>query len=57
MVDVIFWNGVEFLKWLENILGLSYQEINVYLFIIFHPLLTLILLVLWLTALVRNKKS
>ena len=37
MVDLIFWTGVEFLKWLANGLGLSYQEIIVYLFIFFIP--------------------
>ena len=50
MVDHIFWTGVEILKDLASILGITYQELNVYVFIFFHPSVTLALLLLWLRA-------
>ena len=50
MVDQIFWTGVGFLKDLSSVLGITYQELNVYFFIFFHPALTFVLLLLWLRA-------
>ena len=50
MVDYLFWTGVEILKITAAWLGITYQELNVYFFIIFHPLLTLLFLLLWLNA-------
>ena len=50
MIDYIFWTGVEILKDLASILGITYQELNVYVFIFFHPAVTLALLLLWLSA-------
>ena len=50
MIDHIFWTGVEILKDLASILGITYQELNVYVFIFFHPAVTLALLLLWLRA-------
>lgn len=50
MIEYIFWTGVEILKDLASVLGITYQEINVYFFIFFHPALTVLLLFLWLRA-------
>ena len=47
MVDYIFWTGVELLKTASAAMGITYQEINVYLFIILHPALTLFFFLLW----------
>ena len=41
MVAYIFWTGVELLKAAAELAGMTYQEINVYLFIVLHPLITL----------------
>ncbi len=48
MIDWIFWTGVEILKDVATYTGFTYQEVNVWFFVIFHPLLTLILLLLLL---------
>ena len=37
MIDYIFWAGVEILKVSASWLGITYQQLNVYFFIIFHP--------------------
>ena len=54
MVDHIFWTGVDILKLSANWLGITYQELNVYFFIFFHPFTTLLFLTLWLRARRRN---
>ncbi len=41
---------MEILKFSEAWLGISYQELNVYLFIFLHPFLTLTFFLLWLRA-------
>ena len=48
MVDYIFWTGVELLKAAADVMGMTYQEINVYLFIILHPALTIVFFSLWI---------
>ena len=50
MVDYLFWTGVEILKITAAWLDITYQELNVCLLIVFHPLLTLLFLLLWLKA-------
>ena len=50
MIDYIFWTGVKILKVSASSLGITYQELDVQFFIIFHPLLTLLFLLLWLRA-------
>lgn len=42
-MDTIFWICVEILKVAANALGISYQALNVWLFVIIHPLITLLL--------------
>jgi len=48
MIETIFWKGVELLKVGAKLMGMSYQEINVYLFVFLHPAITLIFISLWL---------
>lgn len=50
MIDYIFWTGVELLKLIASHTGTTYQEVNVWLFVVAHPLLTLAFLLLWLRA-------
>ena len=54
MVDYIFWTGVEFLKAAGELMGITYQEINVYLFVILHPALTIIFFLLWVFERLRR---
>ena len=50
MIDWIFWTGVELLKQAALMTGTTYQEINVWLFIVIHPLITVLFIFLWLKA-------
>ena len=45
MIDLIFEWCVQVLVWLANGLGVSYRAINVYIFVIIWPLITLALIV------------
>jgi hypothetical protein len=40
-IDFVFDQCVLFLIWSANLLGITYEEINVYLFCIIWPILTL----------------
>ena len=42
-MDTIFWICVKIMQAMSNMLGITYQELNVILFVILHPALTLIL--------------
>lgn len=46
MIDAIFALCVVFLEWLGAILGISYQAINVWIFCVAWPLLTVWLIIL-----------
>ena len=48
MIDWIFWTGVELLKQIAAYTGMTYQEVNVWLFIVIHPAITAVLLLLLL---------
>jgi hypothetical protein len=50
MIDYIFWTGVELLKLAASATGFTYQEINVWLFVIAHPILTIVIFLLYLHA-------
>jgi len=41
MIDIIFYWCVDILHDISAYLGCTYEEINIYLFIIIHPLITL----------------
>lgn len=42
-MDTIFWICVRLMQLGSNLLGISYQELNVILFVLLHPALTLFL--------------
>ena len=48
-MDNLFDACVEFLRWLGGIVGLSYKEINIWIFVIIHPIVTVALfaIVIW----------
>ena len=52
-MDNLFDACVEFLRWLGDMVGLSYKEINIWIFVIIEPLI-FILLLFWILRL-RNK--
>jgi hypothetical protein len=47
-MDTVFWICVEILKVSANFLGISYQALNVWIFVIAHPLITLYLFCLYI---------
>jgi hypothetical protein len=47
---------VHILKVSADFCGMTYQEINIWLFVIIHPLLTLILLILLIITFNKNRK-
>lgn len=40
-MDTIFWICVKIMQVMSNILGITYQQLNVILFVVLHPLITL----------------
>jgi len=46
-MDNLFDACVEFLRWLGDIVGLSYKEINIWIFVIIEPII-FILMLLWI---------
>lgn len=50
MIDYIFWAGVELLKLMASYTGLTYQEVNVWLFVVAHPILTMVIFAMYLHA-------
>ena len=55
-IDAIFRYGVVLLVNFAKILGISYEELNIWVFIIIHPLITLILFI-WVLSLYRKIKK
>jgi hypothetical protein len=50
MIDYIFWTGVELLKLIASVTGLTYQEVNVWLFVVAHPIITLVIIAMYIHA-------
>lgn len=44
-MDTIFWICVKIMQVMSQVLGITYQQLNVILFVILHPAITLILYV------------
>ncbi|CAN1495139.1 hypothetical protein MCERE19_00319 [Spirosomataceae bacterium] len=42
-METVFWICVKIMQVMSNVLGISYQLLNVLLFVILHPAITLIL--------------
>ena len=56
-METIFYLCVKFLDQLSYLFGLSYQEINVILFVFIHPLVTVIFYLLYRKYKVLYKKN
>ena len=52
-MDNLFDACVEFLRWLGGIVGLSYKEINIWIFVIIEPIIFVLMLV-WILKLKRK---
>ncbi len=46
MIDRIFWICVEFLHWLAETYGMTYEAVNVWIFCVIWPALTVALIVI-----------
>lgn len=42
-MDAIFWICVKIMQVMSDILGITYQQLNVVLFVILHPAITVVL--------------
>ncbi len=54
-IDKLFWACVKILEIWSERLGISYEELNIWLFVVLHPLLTLTLIILLFLSLRRSK--
>ena len=55
-VKLYFWWCVRLLQEISKWMGISYEELNVWVFVIIHPLITVILIV-WVFRLRRRIKN
>jgi hypothetical protein len=56
MIDVIFDWCVELLVKLAELLGITYNDINVWIFVIFEPLIFLLMLFIIIKQLIKIKR-
>ena len=59
MISNTFSLCVELLVWLAHLLGMSYEEVNVWIFCVIWPLITLLLIavVVWQCFIIRKLKG
>ncbi len=46
-MDTIFWICVKLMVLISDLMGISYQQLNVILFVIIHPIITIVLYFLY----------
>lgn len=57
-MDTAFWICVKIIQEMSKILGMTYEELNIWLFVIIHPILTLIFMLLFIKyKRLYNKKN
>ncbi|HUH74109.1 MAG TPA: hypothetical protein VLZ75_06835 [Chitinophagales bacterium] len=44
-MEMIFWACVKIMQVMSSILGITYQQLNVILFVVLHPAITILLFV------------
>lgn len=47
---------VDIIKYIGSITGFTYEEVNIYLFVIIHPIITLALLILFIIYFKKYQK-
>jgi len=60
MMKTVFWYCVDILNAVSSWLGVTYEELNIWIFVIVHPMVTIsLLLLLWMqrSAHYRHLKS
>ena len=55
-MDNLFQKCVDFLRWLAEIFNISYEEINIWIFVIIYPIILLILFI-WIIKLKKKLKQ
>lgn len=50
VVNSLFWLCVEIMQWLCALTGISYEALNIWLFVIIQPAMIIVLFVLWMRA-------
>ncbi len=55
-MNAVFNICVKFLVVCAHLLGITYQQINVWLFVIIHPLITLVCITLFIILFIKYKK-
>ena len=53
MIDSLFDLCVFILEYCSSLLGMTYKELNVYIFVFIHPLITLVLFIMLVKAKTR----
>ena len=58
-MNYLFYRCVEFMHDLASFTGLTYEEVNIWLFVIIHPIITLLLIIyiIKLKLTIKNQKS
>ena len=51
----LFWACVLLLKWASIKIGMTYEELNIWLFVVIHPIITMTFFVLWLRSRAHNR--
>jgi hypothetical protein len=52
----LFWICVDFLEDASKFLGITYEELNIWVFIVIHPAITFVLFTLWRREKEKNEK-
>lgn len=47
---------VDILKWIVQTVGITYEEANIWIFVIIHPSLTLVYMYMWRRAIAQNRR-
>lgn len=56
----LFQTCVDILKWIASVVGITYEEANIWIFVIIHPFLTVLLFIRTIVlqkALLKHKKT
>ncbi len=56
-MDKAFWICVRIIEVMSNMLGITYEELNIWLFVIIHPIITLIFIILYIKYKILYNKS
>ena len=57
MIDILFQICVDLMRYLSSISGLSYESLNVLVFLVIQPLLILVFFILWRKEKSKGRKS